>query len=103
MLKHAGGVEFRDAEIRDSGDRVQGCAFGDLLFDLAGLPGSSGGAEHEIQVRLAGLRNRDGGFDGLDGSEDSGKRVENSEKGVHAPMMVHTRISSGPDRREVPE
>ena len=94
-MEGSGGVEAGDGEVGHGGDGVEGLVLRELLLDLADFPSSGGGAENQIHFLLPGLRNRHGGFDGLDGSEDRGKRVEDCKKGVHGHMLVPTGAAGG--------
>ena len=94
MPEDSDRVEFRDAQVGNGGDCIEGNVLRELLLNLASLPGGSRSAEHEVELGLAGLGDRNGGFDGLNGSEDGRKGVEDGKKGVHAWMIGRARADS---------
>jgi len=54
---------------------------------LAELPCKRRRVEDQVEFGYTCLRQRDGGLDGLDGSENRRKRVENCEELIHARIV----------------
>ena len=102
-VEHATGVEAGDDEVGHRHNCVQHLAFGNLLLNLAHLPGGSGGAQDEVHFLLARLRNGHCGFHGLNRIQDGRKRVEYCKKCVHAPMLENALVHFGPPGRQTIE